>query len=61
MSRMRIITRAAVILTMAMNASAEEISPAELMRRVVAKYQTLPTYKAEGTISTKIERNDLEP
>ncbi len=60
MTRMRIILLAVTMLTLGTNAFGDELSPNEILQKVVATYEALRTYKAEGIITSHINTGGMD-
>lgn len=57
---MRIIALAITVLMLGTNVFGDDISPNEILKKVVATYSAMKTYKAEGTITSDIDIDGMK-
>jgi len=60
MTRMRITAIAITMLMLGSNAFGDDISPANLLKKVAATYEAAKTYKAEGMITSDIDTGAIK-
>lgn len=60
MTRTRIVALAITMLVLGTNTFGDDISPNEILKKVVATYKSMKTYKAEGTIISDIDTGEMK-